>query len=572
VFGSDIGLLERDLPPGVQLADLGVYRLRDLPTPERLFQVNYAGAAETVFPPLRAEAGYASNLPVSFTRFFGREPEIGQLCDLLLDSGTRLVTLSGPGGTGKTRLALEVASRLVPSFSGAVWFVSLADLSDAALIGDALVGALRLPRTPGREPLEQAIEALSKQPSLLVLDNFEQLVEAGAGVVRTLLERVPDLTILVTSRQLLGLSGEREFALSPLPTPGGAADTPERLSLYGSVQLFVDRAQAVKPDFQVTNANAPAVAELCDRLEGIPLAIELAAARAQVLTPAQMLAQLQNRFAFLVSRKRDVAERHRTLRAAIDWSFRLLSPELQRFFARLSVFRGGWTVEAAEQVCEEPLALDHLAVLRECSLVRTDDGSGSNEIRFGMLETLREFGQERLRETGEEWVLHKRHLDYFARFSQDSKKHLFGPEQKQWLDRYEHELDNMRSALEAALTDVGDPDSGLRLALGYDRFWQVRGYVSEARGWLKRLLGCANALSEESRAKALYAAGFFALRQGDNPEARVLLEESLSAFRERGDTSFIARAADNLALVLQDQGDFEGRGRCMRRAWRFTES
>src|SRR5207244_3504492 len=224
----------------------------------------------------------------------------------------------------------------------------------------------------------------SRQPSLLVLDNFEHLVEEGASVVQALLERLPSLKCLVTSRQLLGLSGEREFAVPPLQTPAGApaAGRPhappapfalEQLSLYESVQLFIDRAQIVKPDFQVTNRNAAAVAELCNRLEGIPLALELAAARAQVLTPGQMLYQLAHRFEFLVSRKRDGAKRHQTLHAAMDWSYRLLTPELQRFFARLSVFRGGWTLEAAEAVCEEPLALDYLAQLRECSLVLAEE-------------------------------------------------------------------------------------------------------------------------------------------------------------------------------------------------------
>jgi predicted ATPase len=230
------------------------------------------------------------------------------------------VTLTGPGGSGKTRLALELAGELVERFQGAVWFVPLADLSDPRRIVEAIRDALRLRRSPDLTPLEQVVDTLSQQPSLLVLDNFEHLVEEAAAIVRSLLEQAPPLQCLVTSRQRLDLAGEREFPILPLPIPMGTA-SPERLTLYESVQLFVDRAQAVRPDFQVTSSNAPAVAELCSRLEGIPLAIELAAARAQVLTPAQMLTKLGQRFEFLVSRRRDTIPRHRTLRAAIEWSY-----------------------------------------------------------------------------------------------------------------------------------------------------------------------------------------------------------------------------------------------------------
>ena len=299
------GLVQRDFAPaGARLSDLGIYRLRDVANPVRLFQVEYPDMQPGLFPPLKAEAGYASNLPLAFTRFFGRDKEIGQLVDLLRAEAPRLVTMTGPGGTGKTRLALEAAGRLVEHFSGAVTFVPLAALMDPRLIAGAVVDALRIPRSPEVEPLEQAVEALHRQPSLVVLDNFEQMVDDGAAAVRTLLERVPDLRILITSRQLLCIYGEREFGVPPLTTPSSPGESAEQLGVYESVQLFIDRAQEVRPDFQVTNLTAPAVAALCDRLEGIPLAIELAAARAQVLTPGQMLAQLSHRFEFLVSRKR----------------------------------------------------------------------------------------------------------------------------------------------------------------------------------------------------------------------------------------------------------------------------
>src|SRR5262249_47981149 len=375
-------LLSRVAEPGLRVVDLGAYRLRGVETVERFFQVNFEGMRHQKFPPLDAEPGYSSNLPLQLTRFFGREQELSQLRNLLLDEGTRLGTVTGPGGVGKTRFALESAKQLLEPLCEAVWFVPLADLSDPGLIASAVLESMRLVCAPNLEPLEQVIEALSRQRALLVLDNFEQLATGGASVVGAMLERGGALKCLITSRRRLNMEGEREFPLPPLPGRDGAA-RPERLILNDSVRLFIDRAQTARPDFQVTRANAAAVAQLCARLEGIPLALELAAAKAQVLTPAQMLARLVERFDLLVSKRRRVTERHRTLRAAIDWSYQLLAPELQKFFARLSVFGGGWTLEAAETVCEEPMALDYLAQLRDCSLILIEDEE--HEARFRML-------------------------------------------------------------------------------------------------------------------------------------------------------------------------------------------
>ena len=551
------GLVRRELGDEVRLTDLGIYRLRDVPTPERLLQVEYPGMAENGFAPLAAEAGYQANLPLQFTRFFGREREIAELTALLQSSQTRLVTLSGPGGTGKTRLALQVAERLTQPLGGAVWFAPLADIADSSLIVDTILGSLRVPRSPQREPLDQAVEALAKQPCLLVLDNFEHLVENGAATVQALLSRVPDLTLLVTSRQLLGLSGEREFALKPLPTPNGVADTPERLSAYDGVRLFIDRAQASRPDFQITNANAPAVAELCDRLEGIPLALELAAARAQVLTPTQMLAQLAHRFDFLSSRKRDVTDRQRTLRGAIDWSYRLLAPELQRFFARLSVFRGGWTIEAAEAVCEEPLALDYLAQLRECSLALTEERDG---MRFSLLETLREYAHEQL-VSEERAAAEQRHVDLFVALAEDASSQCATLQTasgtKRYLDAIEAENDNLRAALGYCRHETGT-ENGLRLVGAMGMFWGCRCYFAEGRTW------CADVLSRPS------AAGRTAARAGALPvwsgmiksntaEPRRLLEESLEIWREvGGDARTIANVLCHLGFVARDAGDGEG--------------
>jgi predicted ATPase/subtilisin-like proprotein convertase family protein len=352
-------LLRRSLPEGVHLVDLGPYRLKSAPAPERLYQVSWpeAGLRDSG-PDLERPA----SLPLQFSRFFGREPEIAHLAETLLSEDERLVTLTGTAGAGKTRLAVEVAGRLVGAFRGAVWFVSVTDLSDPAQIEEAL----------------------------LVLDNFEHLAPDGGPLVHLLLQRVAALKCLVTSRRLLRVEGERECVVLPLRTPAAmGASTAAELSRCESVQLFVNRTQAVRADFQITERNAAEMAGLCNQLEGIPLALELAASRAQVLSPGQMIEQLRERFDFLVSRRRDVGERYRTLRATLDWSYELLSLPLRGFFAQLSAFRGGGHVEAAEVVCEQPLALDYLAQLRENSLILIEEGA--DELRFRMLETVREF-------------------------------------------------------------------------------------------------------------------------------------------------------------------------------------
>ena len=566
-----------------------------------------------------------SRLPLTLTRFFGREKEIAWLKEQLTSEETRLMTLTGAGGTGKTRLAIEVAKQLVEPLRGAVWFVPLADLSDAKLIEGALLEALHVPRSANAEPLEQVVEVLSRQPSLLVLDNLEHLIgklgnwEIGKlrdaetqfpnspisqfpqSVVRTLLERVPTLKLLVTSRQRLGLTGEREYFVPPLPTPQEYSDVPifgysghapitqppeyvpysVWAMTFASVQLFVDRAQAVRPDFQVTEANAQALAELCDRLEGIPLAIELAAARALVMSPAQMLAQLEHRFDFLVSRRRDVAERHRTLRAAIDWSYRLLTPELQQFFMRLSVFRGGWTLEAAEAVAgsesmsqrvnesmnpltHEPIdplthasldVLDVLEQLRECSLILCEETNGA--MRFRMLETVREYCWERLTELGEEEVrqARRRHLEFFMRLAEQAAAQWASAEQGTWLERLDAEHDNVRAALEWGLEN--DPIKALRITLALVRFWVARGHISEGREWFSRTLVRAQDAPLSLRADALNRAGVLARWQNDYAQAIGQSEEALSLYRQMGNQHGVASALMNLGVYAHDQGDFE---------------
>lgn len=557
----------------VTLRDLGVYRLRDVPEGERLFQVCYPGMARSEFPPPAALPARTAHLPPTFTRFFGREGEIARLTELLLSPAmpARLVTLTGPGGTGKTRLAIEAAQRLRAPMAEAVWFAELADLSDARLLPDAVRDALRLPRLPGQDSaLEQIVEALSAQPALLVLDNCEHLIEEGAvPFVQTLRTRVPTLICLLTSRQRLNLPGEGEMVLAPLPVPG-RADQPERLIRYESVQLLVERAQAVRADFQITPGNAPDVAELCAKLEGIPLAIELAAARAGVLTPRQMLVRMEKHpFDLLVDRRRSVEARHRTMRAVIDWSYGLLSPRLQRFWVRLSVFRGGWTAEAAQAVCAEPApppphvpsdaVLDYLSELRECSLIQAEEsveGYPGGVMRFRMLETLRQYAAERLVESGEAEGAQRRHRDFFLALAEEAEPELQGPDQAQWLDRLETEHDNFR----AALTRPEAVEVHLQLAGALHWFWMVRGHLTEGRRWLEGALagidkGCG-ALSDALWAQSLNAAGVLAWSAADLVAGRRHFEDSLEIFRRMGGRGKIASALNNLGIVASQQADY----------------
>ena len=586
-------LVRRDLEAGVRLADLGPYRLRDVPTPERLFQLDYPEMPQREFPPLRAEAGYAGNLPLQFTRFFGREPEMERLTAMLLGGQVRLVTLTGPGGCGKTRLAVEAARESLDAFQGAVWFVLLGGLSDPSLIGSAILEALRVPASPQLESLEQAAQALSRQRSLLVLDNFEHLVDGGAPLVRTLLERVPALTCLVTSRHCLHLRGEREFPVAPLPTPRGEEAADELVS-YPSVGLFVDRAQATRPDFQVTATNAPVVAELCQRLEGIPLALELAAARAQVLTPSQMLAQLEHRFDFLVSRARDVEERHRTLRTAIEWSYQLLPSELQRFFVRLSIFRGGCTLQAAEAICGEVSVFD--AVLDLCSHSLLHSQEVDTTARYQMLESIREFAREMLAPDAE-GGLRTRHAQYFLGLAQDCAAGADGPREAEAFAQLDGDLANVRAAMDWA---VERQEHGWVVQFGAalaDFLWR-RGYWQEHgervgcaleaarkgprtdRALIARLLHglarVANDRGELADGEALCRRGLQMARQASDPQwqgiflnlralilrkrghgdkARQALEESIPLFREARYPRGEGMALHNLGLVAGSAGD-----------------
>jgi predicted ATPase len=575
------GLVRHVLSDGARLTDLGLYRLQDRASPERLFRVETAPTMTPVPPHPVAAPAFDAQLPPQGSRFFGREEEIARLREML--SIDRLVTVTGPGGSGKTRLVLEVAGRLQSPFHGAVWFVPLADLAGTSLVAGKLRETLRLPHT-AEEPLEQVAAFLSPQPSLLILDNFEHLLPTGTVLVRQLLEHVPQLTLLITSRQCLGAAGERELPLGPLPIPlhGNAGNSlaPEAALAFPSVQLFVDRAQAILPDFQVTRSNVSAMAELCRRLDGLPLALELAAARARELTPAQMVVRLTERFQLLAARKRSAEPRHHSLWAAIEWSYHLLSPELQRFFAGLSVFRGGWTLEASEAVCREALALEYLIQLQECSLVLAEGGSRSGaqgtggkcepedlwppEMRYRMLETLREFAAAQL--SPEERASRRQcHAEHYLAWAERAEPELFGPDQAWWLDQLEGEHDNFRTALTWAV-ESGSVAIGLRLGAALFWFWLLRGFVAEGRERLQQVLDMARGAGHSlEQARALFGAAVLVHGAGEFRRAEVFYRESLRIGRdrthipdsqERARQRVIAGALNGLGQVVQARGKY----------------
>jgi predicted ATPase len=525
----------------VETKELGVFRLRGLPTPERLFQVCWPEMPQKEFPAPNALPAYTNNLPPSFTRFFGRKQEITRLRELLLaHSGSTatggaasgcLVTLTGPGGTGKTRLSLAVAESLLQEFSHAVWFVPLADLADAELLPATLRESLRLKADPVLEPLEQVVATLAAQPAMIVLDNFEQLGQAGVAFVRTLLARVPSLRCLVTSRQRLGLEGEREFSVPPLSVPpqGGGI---ERLSDFESVQLFVDRAQAVRSDFSLNERNSGSVAALCRQLEGVPLALELAAARAHVATPREMVESLSKRLDYFAATDSKVPARQRTLRAAIDWSYEFLPAALQQFLANLGVFRGGWTLDAAEAVAvPEGLAgvsaspLRALGELRAASLIVSEEVE--ERMRFRMLETLRCYAEERLAASGNMPEVREKHVTFFAKLADQAE--TGDPAQRPDLfRRLALEHDNLRAALDAPRCG----DKQLEMAASLVIFWMTRRHDTEGRSYLARLRAqCADA-DPFALAAAHNAEGILAWTSGDLVAARAAFEATLAHFRK----------------------------------------
>jgi predicted ATPase/class 3 adenylate cyclase len=563
---STRALVADTLPDGVALRDLGWHRLKDLQRQE-LSQLVIEGLPSE-FPSLRSTQEQPNNLPIQTTSFVGREDELRRLDDLLGDG--RLLTLTGPGGTGKTRLALQVAALAAERFPDGVWFVALEPLREAALVLPTVARTMGvMPRAD--EPIADVLAvSIASRRILLVLDNFEHVVDA-AGDVSGLLHTCPQLTLLVTSRAVLRVAGEREYHVPGLPTP----PDPRRLSrveleelpptlrvpsaalleAYEAVQLFAARARAVHPGFQVSDENAPAVAAITARLQGLPLAIELAAARVRLLTPQQILERLEQQLGLLTSGARDLPDRQRTLRAAIAWSCDLLDEGHARLLGRLSVFRGGWQLEAAEAVASHPQGLglevfDGLAELVDQSLVRRT-GERAGEARYDMLESVAELAAERLAGVGEAALVRSAHAQVYLALAEEAAPHLQGLDQRRWLDRLEDDHDNLRAALGWALS-APEPATAVRLAFALWRFWQQRGYLQEARARLEDIVARDWELDAELRARLAEALGGVSYWQADLPAARRWYDEALLIRRAAPDTGPASRR--ELANALYNRG------------------
>ncbi|MDP9370305.1 MAG: tetratricopeptide repeat protein [Chloroflexota bacterium] len=545
------------LVDGVDLRDLGGHRLKDLTRPEHIFQA-LAPDLPADFPPLKTLDARPNNLPVQPTPLVGRESDVAAIRALLAEPGTRSVTLLGPGGIGKTRLSLQVAAEVLEAFPDGVWFVDLAPVREASLVASAVARAAGV-REEGARPITETLqEALRDERVLLLLDNFEQVLGA-ASMVASLLAACPGLVVLVTSRARLGLRGERTYPVEPLALPDPRRLPPlAELAEVAAVRLFVERAQTAKASFALTPANAGAVAGICVRLDGLPLALELAAARTKLLQPAALLTRLEKRLTVLTGGARDHPERQQTLRDLIAWSHDLLAPEERTLFRRLAVFAGGCTFEAAEAVADpdgELNALDGLESLVDKSLLQqTEEADG--QPRFGMLETIREYGLERLWEADEAEEVRARHAAHYLTLAEQAEPELTGPEQATWLERLEANHDNLRAALGWS-DEAGETETGLRLAGALRRFWWVRGYLSEGRGSLERLLASPRDVTPAVRAKALDAAGALAWEQSNYGRATRLIEDALAIHRQLEDTDGKIRSLVQLGLVATDLGEYE---------------
>jgi non-specific serine/threonine protein kinase len=478
---------------------------------------------------------HQNNLPQQLTSFIGREQQQIEIVSLM--DGNRLVTLTGSGGVGKTRLSLQVAAELIDHFPDGVWFVELTPLTNPDLIPQTILSTLRLGERAGKAPLQILEEQLANKRILLILDNCEHLIEASARVVYRLLMSVPGIKILATSREALGVSGELSWLVPSLSLPNLKSQmTFEKLTQYESIRLFIDRALLTQPHFKVDQSSALAIAQICSRLDGIPLAIELAAARVNALGVKQIARRLDDRFRLLTKSNRTVLERHQTLRAAIDWSFQLLDADEKKLLGRLSVFMGGWTLEAVEHVCVRQASefdvLDVLSELIAKSLVIMDGSTG--EARYHFLETTRQYAREKLSEFGEDELLHNQHLAYFIDLAEKGNREATGPHQAEAIDLLDAELDNFRAALDWCVSNQYT-ESALQLlgALGWA--WDMRGYYNELRSWFEKI----RVLEECGNYPAVYArllnhVGRFATDFDHRPDARSILEESRAIWLQLG--------------------------------------
>ncbi|MEW6400886.1 MAG: tetratricopeptide repeat protein [Chloroflexota bacterium] len=565
-------LLRSQLPKEIRLQDMGKHKLKDIPQPVRFFQL-VAKDLRSEFPALETKDFHPNNLPTQVTSFVGRQKELEDVKKLIREA--RVLTLTGAGGSGKTRLALQAATEMLNEFEDGVFFVALAPISDPGLVASTIARSLGLAETAGRSILESLKDYLQNKSLLLLLDNFEQVTSAVPAVAE-ILAACSKVKVFATSREALHISGEREVPVLPL-AHSSPAPFSSRKSLAESpaVDLFVQRARAVKPDFEFSNETAPAIAEICHRLDGLPLAIELAAARSRLLSPTALLARLEHRLDFLTGGARDLPARQQTLRNAIAWSYDLLDENEQRFFRELSVFVGGCMLEAAESMVRDRLdsasMLNQLESLVDKSLLREVAGM-DDEPRFAMLETLREFGLQQLEASGEQDIVCRRHADFYLALAEGAEASLESTEQVKWMDRMEQEHDNLRAALEWTRTAAGAGETCLRLAGALGLFWEVRGHFSEGRERLSAVLSTKGAQGETAaRARLLARAAELAYRQSDYPATSSFAEEGLRIYRKLGDHQGIASALIKLGNSATERGSYASASRFLEEAltiWR----
>ena len=551
-------LLRGHLPKDVSLLDLGEHKFKDILQPVRIFQV-LALELQKEFPALRALDVFPNNLPLQLTSFIGRERELGEIQQML--ASTRLLTLTGPGGTGKTRLSLQIGEKLLSSFADGIWIAELASLTDPSSLPQTIAGIFGLRELPNMSLTNIVTDYLRAKKLLLILDNCEHLVKACAKLADQLLHACPQLKIIASSREALGVAGETIYHVPSLSLPDFTQVTREALMDSESVRLFVERATASQSKFRLTDQNASAVAQICTRLDGIPLALELAAARITVFSPEQIAYRLNDRFKLLTGGSRTALERHQTLRALIDWSYDSLSEEEQRLFRQLSVFAGGWTFEAAEAVCVGLDVLDLLTQLINKSLVMVDEQA--NETRYYLLETIRQYGHNKMLEAGESEQVRNLHLEFFLRFAEQAGSHYNSFQEREWMSRLEAYYDNLRAALDWALEQ--DVLIALRLATVLSPYWSRHGREAEGNRILSEALvrfkTLPKAIGEPERqritlqVKALGAIEVLSFAYGDFITSLKVAEEVIELSRRIGEKQTLSEALSYLGVVRAFLGE-----------------
>lgn len=546
-------LVRDSLPAGVTFRDLGTHQLKDLTNPEHVHQLVHSDIP-TEFPPLKSLATMPTNLPVQLTRFIGRQNEVEAVKQKVAER--RLVTLTGAAGCGKTRLALQVGAEVIEDFPEGVWFIDLAPIGDPEAVASVAAAAVGIQQDVNRSAADSLIDHLRDRKALMLLDNCEHLIAASSALSERVLGSCPRVKLLATSREPLGITGESPWRVPSLVGPGPADVSPETLEQFEATELFLDRARTAAPTFELTPGEATAIAQICDRLDGIPLAIELAAARVEVLTCRQIAAKLDDSFRLLVGGSRTALERQQTIRAAVEWSYELLGEEERTLLRRLSAFAGGFSLEAAEQVTggaplEASSILDILSSLVRKSLIgvsRQEDG-----IRYGMLETIRQYSRERLREAGESEEVRTRHRDWFRDLAERAEEGLMGAEQMSWVSQIEQEQGNLRAALEWS-ADSGDHENLLRTTWPLWRYWMLRDPSSGIR-WIKE--GLAGDTSDLTRANGLSVLAFLDSVFGNPQEALPVIEQAVVLAKSAGHAPTIARTLNVLGNIQMLTGESE---------------